>query len=81
MITAVKAKDVKYRFKELCTRIIGGETMLVSRPKNENIVLISETEYAELEKARRNTEYLASIDKRYAALERGEGKPHELIED
>ena len=81
MITAVKAKDVKYRFKELCSRIIGGETIIVSRPQNENIVLLSETEYTDLERARQNAEYLSSIDRRYAALERGEGKYHELIED
>ena len=39
---AIKTRDIKYNFKELCARIIGGETMIVSRPKNENIVLISE---------------------------------------
>lgn len=81
MTTAVKAKDVKYHFKDLCARIINGETLIVSRPKNENIVMISESEYTELETARRNADFKTMIDKRFEAMERGEGKPHELIED
>ena len=31
--------------------------------KNENLVILSEKEYNELEKARRNAEYLEKIDK------------------
>ena len=81
MATAVRAKDVKSHFKDLCARIINGETMIVSRPKNENIVMISESEYKKLEKARRNADFKAMIDRRFEAMERGEGKPHELIED
>ena len=53
---AIKTRDIKYNFKELCARIIGGETMIVSRPKNENIVLISEREYSELDRIRKNNE-------------------------
>ena len=63
MTTAVRAKDIKYNFKEICTRIISGETLIVPRPKNENIVLISEKEYQKLEKIKKNAEYLASLDR------------------
>ncbi len=71
-MVAVKTRDVKYNFKELCSRIINGETMIVSRPKNENIVLISEREYTELERLRKNSEYLSMLDKSFSEAERGD---------
>jgi antitoxin YefM len=49
--------------------INAGEKVLIARPRNENLVLLSEKEYNELDKARRNTEYLAMLDesmKQYA---------------
>ena len=54
---AVKSMDVRENFKEWCNKVIGGETLIVSRPKNENVVIISEKEYNEMAKARRNAEY------------------------
>ena len=33
-----------------------------SRPHNQNLIVISETEYRELEKLRRNAEYLAKLE-------------------
>ena len=33
-----------------------------SRPHNQNLIVISEAEYRELEKLRRNAEYLAKIE-------------------
>lgn len=34
-----------------------------SRPHNQNLIVISETEYRELEKLRRNAEYLAKLER------------------
>ncbi len=45
--------------------------MIVSRPKNENIVMMSEAEYNEIMKAKRNAEYLAMLDKSMAEAEAG----------
>ena len=45
--------------------------MIISRPKNENIVMISESEYNEIIKAKRNAEYLAMLDKSMAEAEAG----------
>ena len=59
---AVKSVNVRNNFKEWCDKIIMGETLVVSRPRNENIYMISEAEYNELQKAKRNAEYLAKID-------------------
>lgn len=63
---AVKSMDVRDNFKSLCDRVFRGETLIVSRPKNENIVMMSENEYNEIMKAKRNAEYLAMLDKSIA---------------
>ena len=55
---AVKSMDVRENFKSLCDKVFRGETLIVSRPKNENIVMMSESEYNEIMKAKRNAEYL-----------------------
>ena len=41
---AVKSMNVRDHFKEWCNKVINGETIIVSRPKNENIVMMSEAE-------------------------------------
>ena len=69
---AVKSMDVRENFKEWCNKVIGGETLIVSRPKNENVVIVSEKEYNEMAKAKRNEEYLKKLDHSYAQLEQGE---------
>ena len=60
---AVKSMDVRDNFKALCDKVFNGETLIVSRPKNENIVMMSEAEYNDMMKAKRNAEYLAMLDK------------------
>ena len=32
--------DVRDNFKEWCNKVIGGETLVDSRPKNENVLII-----------------------------------------
>ncbi len=78
---AVKSKDIKQNFKHICSIVFGGETLMISRPKNENVVLISEKKYYELEKAKQNAEYLAKIDRGFEQIRAGKGQIHELIED
>ena len=68
---AVKSMDVRGHFKQWCDKVFSGETLIISRPKNENIVMISETEYNEMMKAKRNADYLAMIDKSMAEAEAG----------
>jgi antitoxin YefM len=79
-VIAVKGTDVKNNFKSLCDRVFLGETIIISRPKNENIIMISEKEFAEYEKARRNYEYLSKIDRAIAQRDAGTMKEHELID-
>lgn len=68
---AVKSMDVRENFKSLCDMVFNGETLIISRPKNENIVMMSEHEYNEVMKAKRNSDYLAMIDKSMAEAKAG----------
>jgi antitoxin YefM len=68
---AVKSMDVRDNFKSFCEIVLKGEVLVVSRPKNENIVMLSEKEYNDIMKAKRNAEYLAKIDESYEQLEQG----------
>ncbi|MFR5727376.1 MAG: type II toxin-antitoxin system Phd/YefM family antitoxin [Clostridium sp.] len=67
---AVKSMDVRDNFKSLCDKVFRGETLIISR-ENENVVMLSETEYNEMMKAKRNADYLAMIDKSMAEAEAG----------
>lgn len=68
---AVKSMDVRDNFKDWCNKVTNGETVIISRPKNENIVMLSEKEYNEMLKAKRNAEYLAMLDKSISEAEKG----------
>lgn len=63
--------DLRDNFKTLCDKVFGGETLIVSRPKNENVVMISEKEYNEIMKAARNADYLAKLDRSQEQLQDG----------
>lgn len=68
---AVKSMDVRDNFKDWCNQVINGETLIVSRPKNENVVIVSEKEYNEMQKAKQNAEYLAKLDRSREQLDQG----------
>lgn len=68
---ALKAIDVKNNFKLVCARVFNGETIMLSRPKNQNVVMLSEKEYNELAKAKRNLEYYAMLDESDRQLKSG----------
>lgn len=68
---AVNGMDVRNNFKEWCNKAVPGEIIIVSRPQNENVVIVSEQEYNESQKAKRNAEYFAKLDRSFEQLERG----------
>lgn len=68
---ALKTTDIRNDFKKVSNLIFTGEKVLISRPHNENLVILSEKEYNELEKLRRNNEYLAKIDSSFQQLAEG----------
>ena len=59
---AVKSMDVRDNFKDFCDKVFQGETLIISRPKNQNIVMLSENEYNNMIKAKRNAEYMSKIN-------------------
>ena len=71
-MVAVKSIDIKNDFTEWCDRISMGETVVISRPQNDNIYMINEAEYVSLQKAKRNAEYLAVLDESEKQLQKGE---------
>lgn len=61
---AIKTGDLRQDFKQIADRVIQGEKILISRPKNENLVIITEAEYNELDNLRAKTaraELIATI--------------------
>lgn len=70
MINVVE-KDLKENFTDLQNKINCGETVIVLSPENKNIIMLSEKEYNEMAKAKRNAEYLDMLDKSDKELNSG----------
>ena len=68
---AVKSMDVREKFKSFCDKVFNGETLIVSRPKNQNVVMMSEEKYNDIMKSKRNAEYLNMLDKSMSEAESG----------
>lgn len=66
---ATKSVDVRDNFKSLCDQVYHGETVVISRPRNENVIMISEKVYNDLQKAKRNEEYLKLLDESIKQIE------------
>lgn len=69
---AAKPIDVRAKLKAYMDMAFNGEPVIVSRKQNRNVVIVSEREYNELQKAKRNAEYFSKLDHSFAQLERGE---------
>ncbi len=69
---ATKQMDLRANIKKYFDIAFNGEPVIVSRKENKNVVVISEKEYNELQKAKRNAEYLAMLDKSHGQLENGD---------
>lgn len=67
----VKSMDVRDNFKAWCDKVFYGETLIISRPKNENVVMISEKQYNEIMKSIKNVEYLSMLETSMAEAESG----------
>jgi antitoxin YefM len=78
---AVNYSTVRNNLKNYCDEATdNGETVIVTRKGEKNIVILSLDKYNQLEKAARNSEYLAMIDRGMEQLASGRGQQHELIE-
>ena len=78
---AVNYSTVRNNLKDYCDKATDdGETVIVTRKEEKNIVILSLEKYNQMMKAARNSEYLAMIDRGIEQLESGRGQQHELIE-
>ena len=78
---AVNYSTIRNHLKDYCDRATDNhETVIVTRKGEKNVVIMSLERYNQLEKAARNAEYLAMIDRGIAQLSVGMGKEHELLE-
>ncbi len=69
---AVKPIDLRAKLKDYMDTAFNGEPVIVSRKQNKNVVIVSEHEYNELQKAKRNAEYLAKLDRSLTQLKNGD---------
>ncbi|HBA48311.1 MAG TPA: antitoxin PHD [Lachnospiraceae bacterium] len=69
---AAKPVDLRAKLKEYLDNAFNGEPVIVSRKNNRNVVIVSEHEYNELVKAKKNAEYLAKIDESIENHKRGD---------
>ena len=67
---ATKPLDLRSNLRKYMDFAFKGEPVIIARPKNENVVMVSEKDYNELMRLRQNAEYLARLDSSYEQLEK-----------
>ena len=78
---AVNYSTIRSHLKDYCDKATDDrETVIVTRKGEKNVVIISLERYNQLEKAARNAEYLAMLDRGITQLETGRGQVHDRIE-
>lgn len=78
---AAKPIDLKAKLKDYLDSAFNGDPVIISRKNNRNVVIVSEHEYNDLLKTKRNAEYMEKLQRGIVALNAGEGIEHEIIED
>lgn len=68
---AIKSIELRDNLKKYCDEVYKGETLVISRKRNENVVMLSETEYNALVKSRNNEAYLSMLHKSYDEIQTG----------
>ena len=71
-VITIKTNDVVQNFKKIANIIIGGERVLISRPRNENLVIMTEKEANELTKAKENLNYIKKLESSIAEADNGQ---------
>jgi len=71
-VRAIKPVELRNNQKEMLDLAYDGEILLVARPAKKNVVVLSEAEFNRREKALRNAEYLAGLDRSIEQANKGE---------
>ena len=61
-VRKIAGKILLRNIKKYFDMTFNGEPVIVPRKENKNVVIVSEKDYKELEKARNNAAYLARLD-------------------
>lgn len=69
---ATRQMDVRANIKKYFDMAFNGEPVIVARKENKNVVIISEEEYNELAKAKKNAEYLAKLSRADEQIKNGQ---------
>ena len=69
---ATKPIEFRTNLKRYMDQTYEGEPVVVARPKNHNVVVISEESYNTLLKAQRNADYLEKLNRSYEELNRNQ---------
>lgn len=81
-MVAANYTSVRNNLKDYCDLATeNGETVIVTRKEDRNIVIMSLDRYNDMEKEIRNAQYLAKIDRAFQQLYAGQGQDHDLIEE
>ena len=81
-MVATNYTDVRNHLKDYCdVASEDGETVIVTRKANKNVVILSLERFNLMEKAIRNSQNLAKLDRAFDQLYAGKGHEHELIEE
>lgn len=82
---ATSFSNVRQNFKEICDTVTNDfETVIITRERGENVVLISEAEFNNLMEnlfVRQNPEAYQDLIKSIEQLKKGRGKKRELIDE
>lgn len=70
-MTIAKQMDIRSHIKKYFDLAFSGEPIIVPRKENKNVVIVSESDYEAMAKARRNAEYLAMLDRSDQQLREG----------
>ena len=79
-MNVIKAVDLHTRFREICVDVEQGEKVLIARPHNKNMVLISEKVFNALVKERNNCKYIEKINKSIKEAQNGEYTSYSMDE-
>lgn len=71
MITATVVTNLKTNLKYYIERAAAGDSIIITRPKKENAVLISEEEYNELLRIKNNAEYMYKLNRSIEQAKQG----------
>ncbi|EEG78625.1 type II toxin-antitoxin system Phd/YefM family antitoxin [Dethiobacter alkaliphilus] len=82
---AISYSAIRQRFKEFCDKATNDfETIIITRERGENVVMLSESEYNNLLEnlyVRSNPEYYNELMRSIEQLKQGRGTKRELLDE